>query len=77
MVPLTRWVCCAEAVETATIVAKAAAVTIRIVLMFVLPIGNGRPGIHRTARKAKGRAQGCRWVDLVAIVLIDATGLNR
>jgi len=39
MVPLTRWVCCPEAVETANTVAKAAPVRIRIVLMSNLPKG--------------------------------------
>src|SRR5436190_24118730 len=39
-VPATRWVaCCAHAVETANTAAKAAAVTIRIVLMSILPLG--------------------------------------
>src|SRR5258707_12688264 len=39
-VPATRWVgCCAHAVETANTAAKAAAVIIRIVLMFILPMG--------------------------------------
>src|SRR5258707_11487767 len=33
IVPATRWACCAGAVETASTVAKAAAVKIRIVLM--------------------------------------------
>src|ERR1700693_1285420 len=41
IVPATRWACCAEAVETANTVAKAAAVKIRIVLMSGLR-GNAR-----------------------------------
>src|SRR6266849_5394411 len=39
IVPATRWACCAEAVENANTVAKAAAVRIRIVLMSGLPKG--------------------------------------
>src|SRR5712671_1708854 len=39
IVPATRWACCAEAVETANTVAKAAAVRVRIVLMSDLPKG--------------------------------------
>src|SRR5258707_5775836 len=59
IVPATRWACCAEAVETANTVAKAAAVKIRIVLMSGLPKGLTRgPRIHPPARIAKGCAPG-------------------
>src|ERR1700730_1831901 len=56
MVPLTRWVCCAEAVETANTVAKAAAVRIRIVLILNLQRGNPRSGY--TGGRGKRRAKG-------------------
>src|SRR5258707_11051475 len=59
IVPATRWACCAEAVETANTVAKAAAVKIRIVLMSGLPKGVTRgPRIHPPARIAQGGAPG-------------------
>src|ERR1700729_786651 len=58
IVPATRWACCAEAVETANTVAKAAAVKIRIVLMSGLPRVTRGPTIHPPARIAKGCAPG-------------------
>src|ERR1700674_4999910 len=59
MVPLTRWVCCADAVETANTVAKAAAVRIRIVLILDLQRGNPRSGYigGRGKRRAKARCR--------------------
>src|SRR5215468_8190519 len=55
MVPATRWVCCcADAVETANTAAKAAAATIRIVLMSDLPKGDARA--EHTAISLDGEA---------------------
>src|ERR1700722_15222306 len=54
MVPATRWVCCcADVVETANTVAKAAAATIRVVIMSDLPRSETRLSIQRSAGIAK------------------------
>src|SRR5712671_3628266 len=66
IVPATRWACCAEAVETAKTVAKAAAAIIRIVLISDLPRGNALVtralSIHLSARMAKQAQRGAREI---------------
>src|ERR1700722_20180690 len=59
MVPATRWVCCcADAVETANTAVKAAAATIRIVIISHLPNGDTPASIQRSAGIAKEAERG-------------------